>query len=94
MDWHEIDPSALFEVIREQTPPSDAERMVWALERALAAAQIDPGLLDHLAVAAICTLAYRDAETPRMITEKLFRRAVADERWQNDYASLLTDSPT
>jgi hypothetical protein len=90
VDWHEIDPSALFEVIREQTPPSDAERMVWALERVLAAARIEPGLLDHVAVAAICALAYRDAETPRTIVEKLFRRAVADERWERDYASLLT----
>lgn len=60
----------------------------------LAAAQIEPGLLDHVAVAAICVLAYRDAETPRATIERLFRRAVADERWESDYASLLTDSST
>jgi hypothetical protein len=90
MNWHDIDPSPLFETIRDQAPPADAERMVWALERVLGGARIDPTLLDHLAVAAVCALAYREAETPRSIIEQLFRRAIADEHWQSDYASLLS----
>lgn len=90
MDWHAVDTEPLFEAVRAQTPPADAERMVWALERTLAGARIDPGLLDHLAVAAVCALAYRDGESPRTILERLFRRSIPDERWQSDYASLLT----
>jgi hypothetical protein len=90
MDWHEVDPTPLFEAVREQTPPADAERMVWAFERTLSGARIDPGLLDHLAVAAICALAYRDSESPRSVLDRLFRRSIADERWHSDYASLLT----
>ena len=43
-------------------------------------ARIEPGLLDHLAVAAICALAYRDGMTPRAMLELLFRRAVDDEQ--------------
>ena len=46
--------------------------MVWALERILFGARIDPGLLDHLAVAAVCALAYRDGDSPRSVLERLF----------------------
>jgi hypothetical protein len=90
MDWHHVDPAPLFEAVREQTSPADAERMVWALERILSGARIDPGLLDHLAVAAVCALAYRDGDSPRSVLERLFRRSIADEHWHSDYASLLT----
>jgi hypothetical protein len=90
VDWHEVDPSHLFEAIRRQAPPADAERMVWALERVLGGARIDPALIDHLAVAAVCAVAYRDSETPRGVLEKLFRRAIDDEHWQREYASLLS----
>ena len=92
MDWHDVDPEPLFQTIRGQTPAADAERMIWALERILSGARIDAALLDHLAVAAVCAIFYRDAETPRSILEKLFRRAIADEHWQSDYASLLTST--
>jgi hypothetical protein len=90
VDWSAVDPSRLFEVIRDQTTPPDAERMVWALERVLEGARIDPQVLDHLAAASICALAYRDGETPRDVLDRLFRRAVPDARWRDDYASLLT----
>ena len=89
MDWHEIDASALFEKIREDAAPADAEQMIWALEHILAAARIDPALLDHFATASICGLAYRDGTTPRHILETLFRRSIGDERWKNRYAGLL-----
>ena len=90
MDWHEFDPSRLFEVIRDQTTPPDAEQMVWALEQIFAGARTDPHLLDHLATASICALAYRDSDTPRAVIERLFRRAVSDSRWRSEYSSLLT----
>jgi hypothetical protein len=93
VDWHGVDPSGLFAVIREQATAPDAERMVWALEHALAGARVDPALLDHLAAAAVCALAYRDGDTPRGVLEQLFRRAVPDGRWRDDYASLLTPDP-
>jgi hypothetical protein len=90
VNWHDADTSELFETIRRQSPPAEAEQLVWALERVIGGAKVDPALLDHLAVAAICLLAYRDEETPRTIIERLFRRAVDDDRWRDDYASLLT----
>jgi hypothetical protein len=34
VDWHQADLSKLFERIRERFPASEAERMVWAFERA------------------------------------------------------------
>ena len=92
MDWHEVNPEPLFEAVREQTSPADAERMVWALERTLAGARIDPGLLEHLAVAAVCALAYRDGDSPRSVLERLFRRSISDEHWHREYASLFTSS--
>ena len=89
MEWDEIDASALFERIRAEAPPADAERMIWALEHILAAARIDPVLLDHFAAAAICGLAYRDTESPKAVLDQLFRRVVSDEEWESDYAFLL-----
>jgi hypothetical protein len=88
--WQQVDLSPLFEAIRRQSEPPDAERMIWALEQVLRGARIDPGLLDHLAVAAICALAYRDGETPRAVAEQIFRRAVSDERWNAEFAGLLS----
>jgi hypothetical protein len=90
VDSDEIDTKPLFEVIREQAAPADAEQMIWALEHVLAAARIDPFLLDHFAVAAVCALAYRDGETPRHMIELLYRRAIDDERWRSEYAQLLS----
>ncbi len=65
MEWEDLDPSELFETIREQAAPADAEQMLWALEHVIAAGKLDPALHDHFAAAAICALAYRDAETPK-----------------------------
>ena len=89
MDWHDVDPTDLFAVVREESGPADAERMVWAFDQALAAARVDPSLLDHLAAAAVCALAYRDGTTPRLVAEHLFRRAVTDESWRDRYSGLL-----
>lgn len=89
MEWDDLDPGELFETIREQAAPADAEQMIWALEHVIAAGRLDPALLDHFAAAAVCALAYRDAETPRTVLENLFRRSVDDDRWNADYAALL-----
>ena len=90
MDWNTIDPEPLFEAIRERGPASDAERSVWAFERALVAARMDRELLRHLLVACVCLVARDEGETPRTVLERLFRRAVSDGEWWDEYAPLLT----
>ena len=90
MDWQELDLSPLFEAIRADTPAPDAERMVWALEQMLRGARIDPGLLDHLAVAAVSRAPPTETATHRgAVLERLFRRAVGDDRWNAEYAELI-----
>ena len=89
MDWHGLNPEPLFSSVREEVPPADAERTVWAFEQVFRAARIDPVLLDHLAAAALCGLAYRDSITPRAVAEQLFRRSIGDETWYDRYASLF-----
>jgi hypothetical protein len=89
MDWNTIDPEPLFEAIRERGPSSDAERSVWAFERALIAARMDRELLRHLLVACVCLVAREEGETPRTVLERLFRRAVSDGEWWDEYAPLL-----
>jgi hypothetical protein len=89
MDWDTVDPSALFDEIRERFLGPDAERMVWAFERALAAARVDPHLLDYLLVASACLVAHAEQVTPRTVLEQYFRRSVADDEWRDRYAPLL-----
>ena len=88
-DNFQLDPTALYAVVRDEASPVDAECMIWALDQAFAAGRVDPLLLDHLAAAAICAVAYRDDTTPRLVAEQLFRRVVADESWRDSYAGLL-----
>lgn len=89
MDWDAVDAERLFDVIRARGPLSDAERSVWAFERALFAARIDGTLLRHLLVACVCLLAHEEGETPRTILERVFRRAVSDGEWRDEYAPLF-----
>ena len=89
MDWDALELSALFDDIRERAVGPDAEKMVWAFERALAAARIDEHLLDYLVVAVVCLVAHAQAETPRTVLEQVFRRAVPDDEWRDRYAPLL-----
>ena len=70
-------------------PRSDAERSVWACERALIAARIDGSLLRHLLVACVCLVAHEEEETPRTVLERVFRRAVSDREWREEYAPLI-----
>ena len=62
---------------------------VWAFERALAAAPIDGDLVRHLLVARDCLVAHEEGEMPRAVLERLFRRAVRDREWQEEFAPLL-----
>jgi hypothetical protein len=89
MNWNSVDTERLFEAIRDRGPAADAERSVWAFERALVAARIDGALLRHLLVACVCLVAHEEGETPRAVLERLFRRAISDEEWREDYAPLL-----
>jgi len=89
MNWNTVDPERLFEAIRDRGPASDAERSVWAFERALVAARIDGDLLRHLLVACVCLVAHEEGETPRNVLERLFRRTVSDEEWREEYAPLF-----
>jgi hypothetical protein len=63
--------------------------MIWSFEHALAAARVDPHLLDYLLVAAVCLIARAQRETPRTVLGQVFRRSVPDEEWRNRYAPLL-----
>jgi hypothetical protein len=89
MDWDTLDPSALFEQIRERVPGPDAERMIWSFERALEVARVDAHLLDYLLVASACLIAHAEQATPRAVFEQYFRRSVADEDWRDRYAPLF-----
>lgn len=90
VDWNSVDPERLFDAIRDRGPASDAERSVWAFERALVAARIDGDLLRHLLVACVCLVAHEEGETPRTVLERLFRRSVSDDEWFADFAPLFT----
>jgi hypothetical protein len=89
MDWHALDTQRLFESIRSRGPAPDAERSVWAFERALEAARIDGELHRHLLVACVCLVAHEEGETPRTVLERVFRRSVSDREWREDFAPLL-----
>jgi hypothetical protein len=88
VNWDSFDSAALFDAIRGRGPAADAEQTVWAFEKALEVARIDSALLDHLVVASVSLLAFERNETPRTILDVVFRRAVSDSDWRDDYAPL------
>ena len=61
----------------------------WAFERALAVARLDPELVRHLLVAAVCVVAYEVGPSPRVVLEELFRRSVSDAEWRERFEPLL-----
>ena len=67
MQWDDVEPERLFEAIRSRGTSADAERTVWAFERALAVARLDPELVRHLLIAAVCIVAYEDGTSPRRV---------------------------
>jgi hypothetical protein len=89
LDWDNLDLEPLAEAPRGSTTPPDAEKMVYAFERALEVARVDPDLLEHLLGATVCLLARSEDDTPRGVLERFFRRAVGDAEWRSRYAHLI-----
>ena len=89
MEWHDVEPDPLFEAIRARGASADAERTVWAFERALTVARLDPELLRHLLVATVCLVAYEEGQSPRAVLDELFRRSVSDGEWRERFEPLL-----
>ena len=55
----------------------------------LTVARLDPELLRHLLVAAVCLVAYEEGRSPRAVLDELFRRSVSDGEWRERYEPLL-----
>jgi hypothetical protein len=89
LDWHELDLETLTRELRSTLPPAEAEKMVWAFERALAAARIDGDLLRYLLAAAASLLARAEDSSPRTVFENFFRRSVSDDEWRERYSGLI-----
>ena len=89
MDWEAFDLEPLSAELRRSCSESEAERMVYAFERAVALARIDPELLSHFFAATACLLARIEGVSPRTVLETYFRRAVSDEQWRKVYLPLF-----
>jgi hypothetical protein len=89
VDWDGFDLGPLREELRRACNRAEAERMVYAFERAVAIARIDPELLPPLFAATACLLARVEGVPPRAVLERYFRRAVSDEQWQEVYLPLF-----
>ena len=89
MDWEEFDLEPLARELRATLPAPQAEKMIWAFERALAVARVDGDLVDCLLAASICLAARRAGTSPRDVLESFFRRSVPDEVWRDRYLPLF-----
>ena len=89
-DWHEIDLDALAAELRATLPSAEAEKMIWAFERALSVARVDGDLLRYLLAATASLVARAEGTSPRAVFEAFFRRSVSDDDWRSRYADLLT----
>ena len=89
IDWHELDLELLKEELRSALPPSEAEKMIWGFESALATARVDGDLLRYLLAAAASLVARAEGSTPRDVFEAFFRRSVSDDEWRGRYADLI-----
>jgi hypothetical protein len=88
-EWAGFDPEHLFDEIHARGPRHDAARTVWAFERAIAVARLDPELLRHLLVACVCLVASEEGTSPRAVLEQLFRRSVSDTEWRERFEPLF-----
>jgi hypothetical protein len=89
IDWDTFDLEPLALELRSTLSPPDAERMIWAFERALAVARVDGELVECLLAASICLAASRNGSSPRAVLESFFRRSVPDEIWRERYLPLF-----
>jgi hypothetical protein len=88
-NWDDFDLRALERELRKALPAPEAEKMVWAFEKALTVARVDGDLLRYLLAATASLVAGAEASTPRAVFEAFFRRSVSDEEWRDRYAGLL-----
>ena len=88
-NWDNLNLEALEMELRNTLSGAEAERMVWAVERALAVAGIDGDLLGSPSGDSPHSLAAAETSTPRTVFEAYFRRSVSDEEWRDRYAELL-----
>ena len=89
VDWHSIDLEELTRELRGNLNGPDADKLVWAFERAVEVARTDDDLLSYLAVAILCLLARLDESSPRSVLEAFFRQSVSDEAWRRTYLPLF-----
>lgn len=89
VDWHEFELEALASELRSSLPPAEAERMIWAFERAVEVARVDGDLLRYVLAATAALVARVEDATPRTIFEAFFRRSVSDDEWRDRYARLI-----
>ena len=88
-EWDSFDPEELYEAIHERGPSRDAARTVWAFERAITVARLDPELVRHVLVACVCLVAIQEGTSPRSVLEQLFRRSVSDAEWRERFEPLF-----
>jgi len=88
-EWDVFDPEELYAAINSRGPAHDAARTVWAFERAIAIARLDPELVRHLLVACVCLVASDEGVSPRAVLEQVFRRSVSDAEWRDRYEPLF-----
>jgi hypothetical protein len=89
VDWDAFDLEPLIGELRRACGAAEAERMIFAFERAIGVARVDPELLSHLFAATACLLARTEGVSPRSVLETHFRRAVSDDDWQRSYLPLF-----
>jgi hypothetical protein len=89
VDWHSIDLEELTRELRGNLNGPDADKLIWAFERAVEVARTDDDLLSYLAVAILCLLARLDESSPRSVLESFFRQSVTDEDWRRTYLPLF-----
>lgn len=89
IDWDRFRLDELADELRETRPAPDAERMIWAFERALSAARVDDQLLEYLLAACTCLVAAATERSPREVIEGFFRRSIPDEVWRDRYLPLF-----
>jgi hypothetical protein len=88
--WDDLDLTALHRELRNALPAPEAEKMIWAFERALSVARVDGDLLRYLLAATASLVARAEDSSPRDVFEAFFRRSVSDEEWRDRYAGLLS----
>jgi hypothetical protein len=89
VDWDSFELEEFTRELRENLNGPDADKLIWAFERAVQVARIDDDLLSYLIVAILCLLARVDESSPRAVLEAFFRRSITDEDWRRTYLPLF-----